>query len=128
MTVAWNQVMVLIIYLLKPTNADNKNTCYAAPCSPTSALLYRHTDVCKNKATKMLKNLNFLTIELGDLSKGTLFIRSRSLTGKCCSCLGFFFFLKKKVTCLCSRNYKDSPSEQTVRDLAALSGCVAQYD
>lgn len=62
---------------------------------------------------------------LWELSKGTLFIRSRFLSGKCYSC---FIFTKKKVTYLSSRNYKDSPSEQTVRDLAALSGCVAQCD
>lgn len=53
------------------------------------ALFSIDTHVCKNKATKMLLNLNFLTIELGNLSKGTVFIRYRFLTGKCCSCLVF---------------------------------------
>jgi len=76
--------------MLKPINAHNENTGYTAPCSPTSAVLYRYTHVCKNKATKMLLDLNFLTIELVDLSKGTLFIRSRFLTGKCHHCLVAF--------------------------------------
>lgn len=35
-------------YPFKLTNTDNENTSSAAPCSLTSAFLYRHTDTFKN--------------------------------------------------------------------------------